>query len=181
MGGVSESSASRAAELRREFDRTFLAPPREEGEEREDLLAVRLAGDPYAFRVREIAGLEVCRRVVPLPRRVAGLCGLAGLRGGLVPVYDLGALLGYPEAGETPRWLILCGRPDPVGLGVAELDGYLRVPRSALHRADGRDGGRVHLREVVRDGGVTRGMIGVPALLETINGRAGSPGRPEER
>src|SRR5687767_7240240 len=106
----------RVAELRRGFDLSFAAPPPEGLEEFEDLLAIRLEGDRYAVRVAEIAGLITGRKLAHLPSGAPNLLGVAGIRGGLVPVFDLSAMLGYPASG-APQWMILCRSDDPIALG----------------------------------------------------------------
>ena len=68
-------------------------------------------GAPFAFRLAEIAGVAVDRKLTSLPSPVPELLGLAGLRGRLVPVYSLTALLGGTPEGTAGRWLVLdCGR-----------------------------------------------------------------------
>ncbi len=95
----------RAAELRDAFDRVFAeahppAPPPSE-----DLLAIRIASEPYALRLTEIAGLFADRKITPVAGRVSALLGIAGFRGLIVPVYDLQVLLGCPplEDGALAR------------------------------------------------------------------------------
>ena len=46
---------NKAAQLRQDFDRTFALPPSLAAPEVEDLLAIRVAGDPYAIRLLDIA------------------------------------------------------------------------------------------------------------------------------
>src|SRR5436309_1156564 len=94
--GVGAASA-RVSELRRAFDGTFAKAIRTAGGEaqEEDLLAVRIFTHAYAIRVAEIAGIITSRKIVPVPSRRFELLGVAGLRGGLIPVYHLGALLGH--------------------------------------------------------------------------------------
>ncbi|MGH9895296.1 MAG: chemotaxis protein CheW, partial [bacterium] len=56
----------RVAALRQAFDESFAAPPPEESQGLEDLLRIRVAGDPYAIRLRDIAGVVARRKVVPI-------------------------------------------------------------------------------------------------------------------
>ena len=71
---------SKAAELRQAFDLSFALPPPQELVEVEDLLTIRVAGDPYAIRLRDIAGMVAGRKVVPVPAVTPDLLGLAGSR-----------------------------------------------------------------------------------------------------
>ena len=65
------------AAMRAEFERAFAEPQRAEREEPESLVAVRIAGAPYAFRIKELTGIAVGRRVVKLPSDVPAMVGLA--------------------------------------------------------------------------------------------------------
>ena len=55
---------NKAAQLRQAFDRTFALPPSGVSPEAEDLLTIRVAGDPYAIRLLDIAEIVTERRVV---------------------------------------------------------------------------------------------------------------------
>ncbi|MBI3271898.1 MAG: chemotaxis protein CheW [Planctomycetes bacterium] len=168
MTASSPGGQGRAAELRRDFDRAFGAPAEVGVPDLENLLAVRVGGDAYAFKVRELAELSRGRRVVPVPSGKPALLGLAGLRGVLVQVYDLAALLGHAAESEAPRWLVLCGGSESVALGFQHLEGYLRLPRAEVYAAAVADGAKRHLREAVRAGGCVRGVISVASILAAL-------------
>ena len=72
---MSDSSlAKTAAELRNMFDRTYAVPPSSPGaEQSEGLLAIRLAGAPYALRINEITGLANNRKIAAMPSPVPEL------------------------------------------------------------------------------------------------------------
>jgi chemotaxis signal transduction protein len=154
----------------------FAAAPPRRAEEHENLLAVRVAGELYALRVRDVSGVERCPRIVPLPSRVPELLGLVGIRGGLVPVYGLAALVSQAGVREAVRWLILCGGVDPVGLGLGQIEGWLRLPRSELCAPAGKEASGTQPREIVRAGGVLRAVIDIPSVLETLKTRITSSG-----
>ena len=71
---------TRPATLRQAFDRSFALPPSQASQEVEDLLTIRVAGDPYAILLRDIAGMVTGPRVVPVPAVTPDLLGLAGSR-----------------------------------------------------------------------------------------------------
>jgi chemotaxis signal transduction protein len=168
-----------ALRLREEFDRAFSLPAREHAVENADLLAIGLNGDGYALRVPEITGIAAGRKILPLPGAPAGLLGLSGIRGALVPVWDLAALLGYGTAGVTRRelrWLVLGPGEAPWALAFEEFQGYLRIPRSDLHPiADGGGAaagtgpaGAGFARETCFVDGSLRKVIGMQDLLEAV-------------
>src|SRR6185312_2949550 len=126
--GMSE----RVIALRHAFDEAFRRAAHELADDRARLLRLRVGGDAYAFRLDEIASFAAARRIVPLASAVPGLLGLAGLRGTLVPVYSLAALLGRAADDEAPRWFVLCGGAEPVALAFARFEGYVETARGEL-------------------------------------------------
>jgi chemotaxis signal transduction protein len=171
------SRVARAAALRRAFDQTCAAPPREDAAAPESLIVIRVAGDRYALKAGEIAGLARCPKVVPLPSRVSGFLDIAGIRGMLLPVYSLAALLGYADSGDSSgRWLVLCGTDNPVGLAFAEFDGCARVSRSDLFEAEEKEAAREHVKQVARVRTLLCGVISVASLMEAIKRRVSIPG-----
>jgi chemotaxis signal transduction protein len=168
----------RAAELGRAFDLTFAEPVRTASDDRENLLGLRAGGDPYAVRLGEIAGLLRGLTIVPVPGPLPELLGVVGLRGGIVPIYSLRALLGYPPAAETPAWIALAGGDTGIGLGFDQFEGYLRVARSEIS-ARAAEASRTHIGESVRVASALRGLISVPSLVSAIKARVGGVTRKE--
>ncbi len=159
--------SEKALELRRTFDRSF-AEERWPGEVvGEDLLALRVGPDPYALRLREIRGLFADKKIVALPGPVPTLLGVAGFRGVLAPVYNLGALLDYGVS-APPRWLVMLSGAHPVALAFDAFEGHLRMPPAAFARHHGTGPASRHVREVVRCNGATRPVLHLPSVLEVI-------------
>jgi purine-binding chemotaxis protein CheW len=182
MTDASGTLAHAVGQLRRAFDDSFAAPPQHAAAEHEPFLTIRIAGDPYAIRVLELAGIVRKKAITAVPSPVPELLGLAGIRSNLVPVYSLAVLLGY-QAGHDGRagWLALSGTDHPLGLAFDELEGCVRVDRAEIYALAEGQAQREHVREVIRAGALPRGVIRIPALLESINRRAGQDGRPKER
>jgi chemotaxis signal transduction protein len=156
------------AEMRAAFDRSFGAMQRPATAAAEDVLGVRVGGVPYALRLADVAGVFAGRPITPLPGEMPGLLGLAGFRGAVLPVYDLGVLLGHGGA-IAPRWMFIAtGRS--VALAVERFEGYLRLERSAIARAEGDVSGP-HVRDVARSAGTVRGIVSVSSVLEAIVSR----------
>ena len=174
-------TGQRAAELRKAFDQAFAAPPAGAAPETVGLLLVRVGADPYALRVSDLSGLVSRRKVVPLPSGRVELLGVAGIRGSLVSVYGLAALLGYATATLETPWLALSGSPDPVALAFEELEGFLRVEAAELFGADTAGSARSHVREVVRVGKTTRGVIDARGAVLALKVGAGKSGTAKEQ
>lgn len=161
------------ATLRRDFDHAFASPPAVAGEESERLLSIRVAGDPFALRLRDISELVAQYRAVAIPSRTAALLGIAGLKGRLVPVFSLAVLLGYPGSSESGRWLAVCGGTHPLGLAFSEFEKYLLVPRSAISAAHEA---RQFAKEIVQVGTDSRLVINIGQVLSQVMGKAVSIG-----
>jgi purine-binding chemotaxis protein CheW len=182
------------AELRREFDAAFAVAPQVETARRESLLAVRIAGDGFAMRVSQIAGLFADKAVTPLTSPLAELKGLAGFRGRAAPVYDLGALLGYGSSGAT-RWLVLARTPEPLALAFDAFESHFSVATAAaageIVRAPGSTlkvgmalrqqvFDAVRYRAPDRNAGQStmRPLIDLDAIVDSIRRRCLAPAQP---
>lgn len=173
---------TKLAELRHTFDQARAAPFSSEKEEQSvSLLAIRISRDPFAIKVNEIGGLVAGRKIVPVPSPVPELLGLAGIRGALIPVYSLEALLGYGAQTEQTRWLALCGEEDSFALAFGEFEGYLRIPPHQLFPINEKDTLRVHVKEIARTTGFVRAVVSISLLKETIQGRCRSSSVSKER
>jgi chemotaxis signal transduction protein len=162
--------AAACSELRREFDGSFREPHHDAAAvERRDLLAIRVAGAAYALRLADVLGLHGAAKLTPVPSAVPAFCGLLGVRGLLVPVYDLALCLGYAEK-QALRWVALVRAEHPVGLAFPVLEGHFRVPASAP--ATPREGSQ--LREAVRLGSALHSLVDVRAVLSAL--AASTPG-----
>jgi chemotaxis signal transduction protein len=169
----------RLASFRHAFDQAFAVAPITTGDTFEDMLAVRIAGDPYALRLRAITGLVASRKIVPLPSRKPELLGVAGIRGSLVAVYSVAALLGYVDSKPT-SWLALAGTSEPIGLGFEEFEGFLRVRSRDVFAAPPAEGARPHAGEVVRVENQSRRVVDIPSMLGTLAVHAGAAGSSKE-
>ena len=167
----------RLGELRRAFDRSFAAPPPSRAAETQSLIVIGLAGETLVLRAGEITGIARRKRLVPLPSRTPELLGLAGIRGALVPVFNLAALLALPPCGGEPGWFALAMREAPIALAFDEFEGQVDVERTCLYD-DQTAPARPHVRQLVRIGPLVRPVIEVPSILEAIRKNAGLPGQP---
>ena len=163
-------------ELKRSFDRSFAEAPHAQLEQAEDLLCIRVAGDAYAVRLSETSGLYVDRKVVGLPSPVAELLGMAGFRGSVIPVFALGALLGYDMTGDAGRWLLLVGTNEIVGLAFQQFDGHLRTTSHDLARQETTEPVRQHVREVVNIQGIIRPIINLDSVVQAVKRRVACVG-----
>jgi purine-binding chemotaxis protein CheW len=123
----------RLAELRHAFDASFARPPPDEPAELTDLLAIEAGGRAYVVGLAALAGLVADRPVTRMPGAPPDFLGVVGLRGQLVPVYDLAVLVGgRGVATDAPRWLLLAAGSPALGFAVDRIDGHLRVTDDAI-------------------------------------------------
>lgn len=163
---------TRVAELQTAFDKERAAPVSTRTEElMENLLGIRVSKNSYAIRVSEISGLIAGRKIVRLPSPVPELLGIAGVRGVLVPVYDLAALLGYSTEMEETRWLALCGTEDCIALAFSDFESYLRIPQAKVFPAEQDQTARTYVTHVARGTDMVRAVVSVPLLKTKIQER----------
>jgi chemotaxis signal transduction protein len=175
------SISTKAAEFRRVFDQARAAPSSTGAEvQAENLLAIRVARDVYAIRVSEISGISTDRRIIAFPSPIPELLGVAGLRGVLVPVYSLAALLGYGLEAEEVRWCALCGTEEPFALAFSGFEGYLRVPHTELYPAEQREVTRTFVTHVARTTDMVRAVVSIPLFREAIQERCPINRAPKE-
>ncbi|MDC3952997.1 chemotaxis protein CheW [Polyangium jinanense] len=160
-------------ELRRAFDTSFAAPPRDAERSGELVLAIQAGGQGYALRLSDIDGVHECRKVVPLPEGPPGLLGITGIRGRLFAVHALGALLGLPTWNEKPRWLLIAGGDEPIAIGVASIEACLEVSPADLVPVDSAKEDEAHVREIVTLAGEARGVLVLESLVARALERAG--------
>ena len=163
---------SRATKLREAFDKERAAPASGCGDEQtESFLAIRVSKDSYAIRASEISGLTVGQKIVRLPSPVPELLGIAGVRGVLVPVYSLAALLGHDAENDEPRWLALCGTEDCIALAFGGFESYLRIPLANVYAAEKSKTAGSHITHVARGTDTVRGVVSIPLVKATIQER----------
>lgn len=166
MSDLESGLVSRAAQLRRAFDHTFLAPRNLDTVPTEDFLAIRCGTESRAIRLSEISGLFVDQKITAVPGPLAVLLGVAGFRGVLVPVYDFGLLLGQ-AATEAPRWLVMAAAA-PVAFGFDGFDGHLRISRESIVPQQEGAPLHAHVHEFARTPDGTRPVVRLASVLDAI-------------
>ncbi|HEY3973653.1 MAG TPA: chemotaxis protein CheW [Candidatus Sulfotelmatobacter sp.] len=165
------SQLNRLADLRSAFDRTFQLPYQAKSKDVEAMIAFRIAGTALAVRIQHITGIMKRTVILPVPSIVPELLGVAVVRGGLVPVFNLATLLELPASGE-PQWFMHMNRETPVALAFDRLEGRIEVQRSHLY-ADETSLRRKHIHQLAEVGSVVRAVIDASALMESIRQCAG--------
>lgn len=159
---AAETGSGSAAALAREFDAAFAALPAEPIE-MTALLSIRVGNEALALRVSEVASLHLAGKIVPLPTAAPGLLGVVGIRGRVVPVYDLATVLGR-EPGASLRWVVLTGIPT-VALAFEVFDRQARIPTASVVTT-GQD--ERFVRAVATIDGAARPILDIASLHAEI-------------
>lgn len=176
------SIATKAAELRNAFDRERAFPfPSKAADQAENLLAIQVSQEAYAMKVSEISGLVADKKIIAFPSPIAELLGVAGIRGALVPVYSLSALLGHDAEEGQIRWLALCGTEEPLGLGFSTFEAYIQIPQAELFCAGDKEVTRSCVTHVVRATNMLRPVVSIPLIRHTIQELCRSGRVPKEQ
>jgi chemotaxis signal transduction protein len=157
--------SGRAAELRRDFDRSFAAAPTVAGAAQEVLIAIRLGAKSFALRLSDIAGVFKDKKIVHVPGADAALLGIAGFRGSITPVYDLQKLLDHSSSQMT-RWLVVAAAA-PVAFAFEAFEAQLRVSSAAISIQDAH-AKHAFTTSFVQTDGVLRPIIELTAVLDAI-------------
>jgi chemotaxis signal transduction protein len=99
-----------------------------------------------------------------LPGPLPALRGVTGLRGQIVPVYDLAVLLGQERA-QTPRWLLLVAGRLPLALAFDGFDGHVAAMPAQLLDAGVNGNG------ALRHDGALRPILDLQSLTGDIEQR----------
>jgi chemotaxis signal transduction protein len=154
-------------DLRTEFDNAFARANVSQAAACQQYLGIQVGTSGYAVRVLDIGGLFADRPITRLPNADATFLGIAGLRGAVIPVYDLASLLGHPRS-NTPRWLILVR--GALALAFDAFDTHLNLPATAVVPArQPRPGGFV--REALQADGAMRAIVDVNTVFNSIEQR----------
>jgi chemotaxis signal transduction protein len=164
------ATADRATALRATFDQSFAVPPNTAPDESANFLGVTIGANSYALELSEITALFADTRIVPLPSSAGEFLGVAALRGGIVPVYSLRALLGHATGDERPRWLVVAGRERAAAFAFDGLEAYLRVAQAEISPVQG-EAPRRHVHASAIIDGKPRPIVRIRSLIDHLETR----------
>jgi len=117
----------------------------------EQLVVFSLAAEEYALPIAAVH--EIIRHTEPrtVASEVAWIRGVIGLRGKIVPIFDLAARLGVARGPDgAGKIVIVETATGQVGVTVDEVEEVLTVPADQLETVPGADAGTV--RAIVKLG-----------------------------
>lgn len=163
--------STKARDLRQAFDAAFAAPPPPSPPPTVALLLVRAGGELLAVKRTELTGFVRGDAIALTPGRSPAFLGLAGLRGGLYPIWSLAVLLGRPAApAGTACWLLLTEAPGaaPCAFACEGFEKMIFVPEAAGAGPARRDAPAGLTSAVVPWGAALAPLVDLPALQADI-------------
>lgn len=125
-----------SAEIRRILEERAIALARPQAPQSAspsaDILSFSVAGVSMALRsgfVREVLAAPALTRVWRAPRQLLGLCPV---RGAVLPVFDLLAILGLGAVSSGGQLVLVVKAEDPFGLAIDEVQADHAFPLHAL-------------------------------------------------
>lgn len=135
------------------------------------LIRFELGGEQYAMRLEAVTKIERVPAIVAVPRTPPFVKGIASLRGEVVCVVDLRALLGAPPSDQDPHGLIVLGEgARRVAILSDVLPDYFRAKESALVPSPHRAGEAILSSGFERDEGFV-GVIDTRKLMDSLERR----------
>jgi chemotaxis signal transduction protein len=130
---------------------------------------VTLAAEAYAVPVEHVLEAAELGQVRPVPGARPELLGVSNLRGQILPVVGLAALLGVQRAASPRRLLVAEARGLQVGLAVDEVSGIGALPQLGEQTSDTGPG---FLLGAALSGGELIGVVDVPGVCDSLVGAA---------
>ena len=120
-------------------------------------LLVRVGDEQYALPIGDVVEVARLSELTPVPGAPSAVLGVHNLRGQVVPVVDLGAIVGMPRSDARAAVVIVDDAGDLAGLAVDALLDVAAVDAEASGTAEGPlvgsamiDGGLVGLLDARR-------------------------------
>jgi purine-binding chemotaxis protein CheW len=127
---------------------------------------VQVAHEHYALPVADVLEVAELGEVTPVPGAVAAVRGVRNVRGQVLPVVDLAAVFGLPDA--APERIVMVERDGRrVGLAVSSVDGVENLPDTS------EEVEAPHLAGAALVEGALIGVVDVGSVLDA----AGEPSR----
>lgn len=136
---------------------------------------LRLLGGRYGFEAHLVTEVVRLGPLTRLPAAPSFLPGVFTHRGEVLPVLDIGQLVGQPAVpirANTRAALVTCG-PWKVAVVSEAVEGLVAIPRRLLEKAPGESSGVAEfLTAVGRDKQGPVAILDLPRLVEAARARA---------
>lgn len=123
---------------------------------------LRVAAEEYAIPVENVLEVAAMGTVTVLPGAPTQVLGVRGLRGQILPVIDLGLLLGNPGAARPTYLVVAEAGVRKAGFAVDEVNDVGSLPEPTEETDSNL------LRGGLLDGDSLVGVIDVPAVFDAL-------------
>jgi purine-binding chemotaxis protein CheW len=123
---------------------------------------VRVGAERYAFPVSHVLEVSEIGALTSAPGASHSTLGLQNLRGDVLPVFDLAAVLGLPRGAAPSRLLVAERRGIRAGFAIDEVTDVDELPEA------GQDAGSELLASAARIDGALVGVIDVDRLFDAL-------------
>ncbi len=126
--------AGRAAARGFHGEHTAVPSAETAGDDFQELLCFRVAGEKYAVDIMEIREIIKPREVTEVPRMPSYVSGVLSLRGIIIPVFDMHKRLGHavPEGPGKERIIVVKKDEEFFGVIVDEVIQVVRISREGI-------------------------------------------------
>lgn len=100
-------------------------------------LLVRVEGERYALPIHDVVEVARIGELTPVPGAPHAVLGVQNLRGQVVPVVDLGAVVGMPRSEKRGALVVVDDSGQPAGLAVDALIDVADLVGDASEPPDG--------------------------------------------
>jgi purine-binding chemotaxis protein CheW len=131
----------------------------------DQLLAFQLGSESYGLEVTHIQEVVEAPPLYYIPRAPASLLGAINFHGGILPVLDLAACLGFGEGARDPRIIVLTPDDAPLALAVSVIAGIVPFAEESLLLGQEDQGLVACIRAVLPDRGEMINLLDLNRLL----------------
>jgi chemotaxis signal transduction protein len=112
------------------------------GQETRHVLAVNLGTEAYGIPISQVREITTLDDLTTTPVSHTDFLGLANIRGEIIPVFDLGGVLGRPPRPDATRQVdvVIVTGQGPLVLRSDSIRGTIRIPASELRTPTGNLG-----------------------------------------
>jgi purine-binding chemotaxis protein CheW len=126
---------------------------------------VHVADEDYAVPIADVLQVAELGEVTPVPGAGTFVLGVRNLRGQVLPVVDLAAVLGL--SGSHPERIVIAERDGrKAGLAVDSVAGVEQLPEAS------EQVGSSHLTGAALAGGTLVGVVDVGSVLDVVQSQA---------
>jgi len=127
-------------------------------------VVARVGGEQYGVPVEDVLEVADAGEIVPVPGSGPALLGVRNLRGQVLPVVDLAAVLGLPRTATPGRVVVVADGGRAAGLGVDSVKGVEPLPEG------GEEADSPHLTAAAVVDSALIGLVNVTSVLDAAGG-----------